>query len=119
MLSYFHDLFGFRLNSGLTGLPFLSEYDIDENVPSTIHSSYFNVSELAPLHSSNIQLSILYTNIQSLSHHSDELVQFCVDAKNSYNNIGISEICSSEQHKILTNVDVCGYKFYDTSSFCF
>ena len=34
----------------------------------------------------------------------------------SFDIIGVSEICSSEQNKILTNVDACGYKFYDTSS---
>ena len=82
MPSYFHDLLGYRLNSGLTGLPFLSELDIDENFPNTIHSRYFNVSKLAPLDSNNIQLSILHTNIPSLNRHSDELVQFCVDARN-------------------------------------
>ena len=102
-----------------TGLPFLSEYEIDENVPNTIHSRYFTVYELSTLDSSNIQLSILHTNIQSHYRHSDELVQFCVDAKKSFDIKRVSEICSSEQHKILTTVDASGYKFYDTSSFCF
>jgi len=116
MSSYIHDLLSFQSNSDRTGLPFLIEYDIDENVPNTIHSRYFTVSELAPLDSSNIQLSILQTNIRSLSRHSDEMVQFCVDAKKSFDIRGVSEIWSSEQNKILTNVDVSGYKFNDTSS---
>ena len=34
----------------------------------------------------------------------------------SFDFIGVSEICTSEQNKILTNVDACGYKVYDTSS---
>ena len=79
MPSVIHELTSFRSNSDLTGLPFLSEYDVDENFPNTIHSRYFNVSELAPLDSNNIPLSILHTNIPSLYRHSDELVQFFVD----------------------------------------
>ena len=116
MPSYIHDLPSCQSNLDLTGLPFLSEYDIDKNVPNTINSRYFIVSELAPLDSSNIQLSTLHCKIQSLSRHSDELVQFCADAKKSFDIIGASEIGSSEQNKIQTNVDVSGYRFYDTSS---
>ena len=60
---YIDDLPIFESNSDLTGLPFLSEYDIDENLPKTIHSRYFTVSELASLDSCNTQLSILHRNI--------------------------------------------------------
>ena len=113
---YIDDLPSFQSNSDLSGLPFLSEYDIDENLPNTIHSRYFTVSELASLDSSNSQLSILHTNIRSLSRHSDELVQLCIDAEKSFDIIGVSEIWNSEQNEIRTNVDISGYKFYDTSS---
>jgi len=116
MPSYIYDLPSFQSNSDLTGLPFLSEYDIDENLPNTIHSRYFTVPELASLDSNNSPLSILHTNIRSLSCHSDELVQLCVAAKKSFDIIGVSEIWSSEQNKVLTNIDISGYKFYDTSS---
>lgn len=116
MPSYIYDLPSFQSNSDLTGLPFLSEYDIDENLPNTIHSRYFTVPELASVDSSNSQLSILHTNIRSLSCHSDELVQLCVDGKKSCDIIGVSEIWSSEQSKMLTNIDISGYKFYDTFS---
>ena len=49
MPSYIHDLPSYQSNLDLTGLPFLSEYDIDENVPNTFHSRYFTISELALL----------------------------------------------------------------------
>ena len=65
---------------------------MDENFPNTIHSRYFTVSELAPLDTSNIQLSIPHTDITSLSLHSNELVQLCVDAKKSFDIIRVSEI---------------------------
>ena len=94
----------------------MSEYDIDENPSTSIYSRYFTVSELASLDSSNSQLSILGIDLRSLSRHSDELVQFCVDAKKSLNIIAVSEICISEQNKILTNDDIRGYRFYDTFS---
>ena len=70
MPSHIDDLPSFQLNSDLTGLPFLSEYHIDENLTNTIHSRYFTVSELATLESSNTQLSILHTTMEShLSGH--------------------------------------------------
>ena len=94
----------------------MSEYDINESLPNTIHSRYFTASELVFLDSSNSQLSILHTNIRSLTRHSDELVQLCVDAKKYFDIIGVSKIWNSEQNKILNNVDISGYKFYDTSS---
>jgi len=50
------------------------------------------------------------------SRRSDELVQICVDSKESFDVIGVSELWSSEQSKILTNIDISGYKFYDTSA---
>jgi len=59
---------------------------------------------------------LFYTLTYEVSRHSDELVQLCVDSKESFGVIGVSEIWSSEQSKILTNIDISGYKFYETSS---
>ena len=83
---------------------------------SRIHSRYFTVSELASLDSCNTQLSILHTNIRSLSRHCDELAHLCIDARKYFDIIGVSEIWSSDQNEILTNVNITGYKLYLTSS---
>ena len=73
LLSYIDDMPSFHPDSDLTRLPYLSECDIDEQIPPAINSRYFTVSEIAKMDSNTDQLSILHTNIRSISHHRDEL----------------------------------------------
>ena len=64
----------FEVTSNLIDLPKISDYDIDEHMPQTIDSRYFNLPELSSLKLSSTDFAILHTNIKSLSLHHDELV---------------------------------------------
>ena len=59
-------------------------------------------------------LSILHTNIRSLSLHHEDLVTLCALTKVNYDIIGVSEIWNQTQKDILNNVSIDGYNHYDT-----
>ena len=106
----------FEITSHLTNLPNLSDYDIDEQMPQAIDSRYFSLSELSSLKPFSTDLSIIHTNIRSLSLHFDELVSLSVQSSLNPDVIGVSEIWHSDNKPICTNVDIPGYTFYKTSS---
>ena len=106
----------YQVTSHLTNLPNLSDYDIDEQMPQTIDSRYFTLSELSSLQYSSSDLSILHTNIRSLSRHHDELISLSNQLSFHPDVIGVSEIWDSDKHPITTNVDIPDYTFYKTSS---
>ena len=106
----------FGLNSQLTRLPNLRDYDIDEQLPANVQSNYVTTSELASMETSPNDLFILHTNIRSLSLHIDELVLLCGQTKKSIDIIGVSETWNSMQNENLSNIDIEGYKFYKTMS---
>ena len=62
------------------------------------------------------QLSILHTNIRSISLHRDELVNLCIQTQRSFDVIGISETWNSALNEIIVDIDINGYKRYDTGS---
>ena len=77
-MSNFHDpilssctdgLLAFQSVSDLDSIPNLRDYDIDEQLPTSIQSQYYSVSELASLETKSQDLSILHTNVRSLSCH--------------------------------------------------
>ena len=71
----FHDSIpSFEITSGLSNLPNLDDYDIDEDLPSNVNSSYHGLQELTTLNTSVNDFSLLDMNIRSLSLHFDELV---------------------------------------------
>ena len=80
------------------------------------HSRYYTVPELAAINSSVKRLSILHTNIRSISLHRDELVTLCVQAQKSFDVIGVSETWNSIKSEIVTDIDINGCKRYDTTS---
>ena len=106
----------FEIISNLTNLPNLSDYDIDEHVPQNIDSRYFTLPELSSLQLSSSDFSILHTNIRSLSLHHDELVSLSTHTNLNLDVIGVSEMWHSKDNPISSNVDIPGYKFYETSS---
>ena len=82
-MSNFHDpilpsctdgLLAFQSVSDLDSIPNLRDYDIDEQLPTSIQSQYYPVSELASLETKSQDLSILHTNVRSLSCHHDDLI---------------------------------------------
>ena len=106
----------FESTSNLTEMANLSDFNVDEQMPQTIESCYFTIPELASLSSTYQDLSILHTNIRSLSLHHDELVSLTDLSKKSFDIIGVSEMWHSVQNPIVTNIDIEGYKFYKTKS---
>ena len=83
LLPIIDDMPSFSSDSDLTRLPYLSECDIDEQMPQSSNSRYYTVPELAAINSGVNQLSILHTNIRSIYLHRDELVNLCVQAQKS------------------------------------
>ena len=83
----------FKIDSDITKLPNLNEYDIDEQLPSTIDSRYF-----------------------SLSLHCDELISLMVSLNRSIDVIAVSEIWDSKKSPIVTNININGYSVFKSSS---
>ena len=50
--SYVDSVSCFEITSGLTNLPNMDDYDIDEHLPSNINSSYHTLQDLLTLNSS-------------------------------------------------------------------
>ena len=84
-MSNFHDpilpsctdgLLAFQSVSDLDSIPNLRDYDTDEQLPTSIHSQSYSVSELVSLETKYQDLSILHTNVRSLSCHHNDLIPF-------------------------------------------
>ena len=110
------NMFSFSSHSDLTRTPCLSECDIDEQMPQAINSRYCNAPELAAINSNAKPLSILHINIGSISLHRDELVNLYVQAQKSFDVIGMSKTWNSVQNEIVADIDINGYKRYETTS---
>ena len=106
----------FEITSGLTGLPNLSDYDIDEHLPSNVNSSYHTLQDLSTLVSSENDLSLFHLNIRSLSLHLDELVSTLSTLKVNFDVIGVSETWDSLENPIKTNVEIPGYSYFSSQS---
>ena len=111
-----HGLPAFDSSSDLNNIPNLGDYDIDENLPQSIQSKYFTVSELSSLETNLKDLSIFHTNIRSLSRHLDELTSLLSSLGKQFDVIGVSEMWHSESNPILTNMNIDGYQLFDTKS---
>ena len=106
----------FTYSSNLTSLPYLTDYDIDEQIPQTIFSRYYSVSELTSINYNAHDFSILHSNIRSLSLHCDDIVNLCAQVNMSFDIIDISETWNSTQNEILNNIKINGYSYYETKS---
>ena len=58
--SFINSIPSFEITSNLTNLPNLSDYDIDEHLPSNINSSYHTLQELSTLCISETDLSLFH-----------------------------------------------------------
>ena len=103
-------------DADLTRLPYLSECDIDEQMPQTIKSRYHTVPKLAAIYSNAKQLSIPHNNIGSIFCHRDEPVNLCIQTQKSFDIIGVSETWNSVQSEIVVDMDINGYKRCDIRS---
>ena len=108
----------FEICSSLTNLPNLEDYDIDEHMPSNVDSSYHTVQDMANIGSdlSHNDLSLLHTNIRSLSCHFDELISLLTNLKVNFDVIGLSELWNSVDNPLKANVDIPNYSFFSAKS---
>ena len=109
-------LTSFESTSNLTALPNLSDFDLDVHFPQLIDSRYVEISELSSIDDDEKDLSILHTNIRSLSLHHDELIYLSNIHKKGFDVIGVSETWDSFKDPIITNVDISGYNFFSSLS---
>ena len=106
----------FEIASRLTNLPNLSDYDIDENININLSSEYYSLQELAALEISNKDFALFHMNIRSLSLHYEEFYALLCSLKIEFQVIGLSEIKASVNAPINSNINLPGYKFYNTVS---
>ena len=102
----------FVYSSDLTRLPYLNDYDIAEQLPQTINSRYFTIPEITSLEVDSSDLSILHTNIRSLSLHHEDLITLCALTKVNYDIIGVSETWNQTHKETLNNASIDGYDHY-------
>ena len=114
--SFAENVASFRINYDITKLPNLNEYDIDEQLPSTIDSGYFTVSKLAAIKTNSRDLVLLHTNIRSLSLHHDELVSLITSLNKNIDIIAVSEIWHSKKFPMVANINIGGYIFFKSYS---
>ena len=94
----------------------MSDFDIDENLISTISSGYYDLNEINKIKLTRRNFSVFHTNIRSLSKHFDEL-----HAQLNMLNIpldinGISESKQQVVKDFLVNVQMDGYSMYSQPS---
>ena len=106
----------FEITSGLTNLPNLCDYDIDEHLPSNVNSSYHTAQDLSTLDTSEKDFSMFHMNIRSHSLHHDELVSTLANLKVNFDVIGLSETWNSIENPIKTNVKIPGYSYFPCQS---
>ena len=114
--SFVDSIPSFEITSGLTNLPNLGDYDIDEHLPSNVNSSYHTPQDLSTLDTSVKDLSLFHANIRSLSLHFDELVSTLSNLKINFDVIGVSETWNSFENPIKTNVEIPGYNYFPSQS---
>ena len=106
----------FKITSGLTNLPNLDDYDIDEHLPSNINSNYHTLQDLSTFSNSENDLSLFHMNVRSLSLHFDELFSTLATLKTNFDVIGVSETWNSFENPIKTNVEIPGYSYFPVQS---
>ena len=69
--SFVDSMPSFQITSSLTNMPNLSDYDIDEYLPSNVNSNYHTLQDLSTLSTSDNDFSLFHMNARSLSLHFD------------------------------------------------
>ena len=108
----------YEITSQLVNLPYLSDYDIDENLNGQINSQYYAIEELGSLEAADKDFSLLHIllHIRSLPLHFDELLGLLSNIDIDFKVIGLSEIKLPKDVPIRLKTDIPGYKFHHTSS---
>ena len=106
----------FEITSGLSNLPNLDDYDIDEHLPSQVNSNYHTLQELSTLNTSENDLSLFHMNVRSLSLHFDELITTLSTLKTNFDITGLSETSNSFENPVKINVEIPGYSYFSYQS---
>ena len=114
--SYLQTLPSLETRSKLVNLPNLNDFDIDENIISTINSKYYSVDEINKVQLSKQHFSVFHTNIRSLSKHHDTLHTQLSMINIPFDVIGISETKEQIDDEFITNVGLRGYSMYSQPS---
>ena len=114
--SFLDSMPSFEITSGLTKLPNLGGFDIDERLPSDVNSSYHTPQDLSTLDTSTNDLLLFHTNVRSLSFHFDELLSILSNLKINFDVIGVSETWNSFDNPTKTNVEIPGYSYFPSQS---
>ena len=97
-------------------LPNMSDFDIDENLISTISSRYYDLNEINKIKLTGQTFSVFHTNIRSLSKHFDELHAQLNMLNIPFDIIGISESKQQVGKDFLMNIQMDGYSTYSQPS---
>ena len=90
----------------------MSDFDIDENLMSTISSRYYNPNEINIIKLTRQNFSVFHTNIRSLSKHFDELHTQLNMLNIPFDIIGISESKQQVGKDFLVDIQMDGYSMY-------
>ena len=84
-------------------MPNLQEYDIDEQLPPNIDSTYYTIQDLATSETTSNDLALLHMNIRSLSNHF-HLSTLLFNPITSFDVVAVSEIWDSFERSLSINV---------------
>ena len=104
-----------KLNQNLLTFP-TNDFDIDENIISTISSIYYSVDEINKIQLSKQHFSVFHTDIRSLSKHHDTLHTQLSMINTPFDVTGISETKEQIDNEFITNVELRGYSMYSQPS---
>ena len=114
--SHLQTLPSLETRSKLVNLPNLNDFDIDENIISTINSKYYSVDEINKVQLDKQHFPVFHTNIRGLSKHHDTLhTQFGM-INIPFDVMGISETKERIDNEFTTNVELEGYSMYSQPS---
>ena len=106
-------LLSYGLQSKLSHIPTLDDFDIDENYVQTINSKYYDISELSEFQSSkNKYFSLSHVNARSLSKNFDQLLSVLAAVGISFDVLGITETKEQIEKAFTTNVNIDEYHMY-------
>ena len=94
----------------------MSDFDIDENLISTISSRYYDLNEINKIKLTRLNFSVFHTNIRSLSKHFDELHTQLNMLNIPFDTIGIFESKQQVGKDFLINIQMDGYSMYSQPS---
>ena len=107
-LNFLDNLPSYEITSKASDFDLLKQYDIDENMVTSINSRYYPVYEYQTLNIQN-SLNIFHSNLNGLEHKFDQLYNFVKTTKLNIDIIGISETSQRENTSFDKNVSIDGY----------